>query len=366
MPQKNYSVLIVDDDPGIRSLLEVFLRPCGYKLLAAANGPEALEIVAAQKPDVILLDIMMPGMNGFEVCRILKADWRWQHIPILMITALQGAADMVRGLDAGADDFLRKPVDRLELQARVRSMLRLKHQFDELERALQFRQDLANIIVHDMRTPLASILGLSHLYGVRATTAEEVADARKLEEQARRMELFMTNMLLLAKTEQQRLELVLRPVEVKPLVEHLVETYRGIAETRGIKIVTDLPPQVLRKRLDVNLFKRVLENLLSNAVKWSPINSTISVKMSYSQVPNGNKRNRNIQLRVEIVDQGDGAPYRYRDRIFEKYEIAGLSQTGMSQVGFGLAFCKMAIEAHHGQIYVEENKPRGSRFVVEV
>jgi DNA-binding response OmpR family regulator len=130
-------VLIVDDTPSMRDALGALLLPEGYHLAFAASGQEALDRLQELSPDVILLDVMMPGMDGFQVCERLKADERWRHIPTILVTSLDSQEDLVRGLDAGADEFLTKPVTGLELRARVRTMLRIKQQFDEQQAALR-------------------------------------------------------------------------------------------------------------------------------------------------------------------------------------------------------------------------------------
>jgi signal transduction histidine kinase len=355
----------VDDDTHVLRAFEALLLPEGYDVILAMNGPEALAQVEATNPDVILLDIMMPGMDGFEVCQHLKQDKRWQHIPILVVTALESKADLVRGLDVGADDFLHKPVDRFELRARERSMLRIKRQFDELEAALRLREDLAHMIVHDMRTPLAAILGLSHLFEANASTPEVAEDAVKLEAQARRLDLFMTDLLMLAKMEQEALILNRALLELNPLISEVVEVYQSIAHSKQIQIVAELPEQSQQVWLDANLFQRVLENLLSNAFKYSPVASTITVRAAYPQQP-VREGVSGLNLRLQVLDEGAGVPPEYRERIFEKYEIATLKKSGVPQVGLGLAFCKMVVEAHGGRIYVDDNQPQGSIFTVEL
>lgn len=145
-------ILIVDDEPGTRHAMEALLYQENYELLFATSGQEAISKLAELSPDVILLDVMMPGMDGFEVCQFIKSDKQWQHIPIILVTALGSKKDLVRGIDSGADDFLSKPVSGLELSARVRSMLRIKNQYDQLEQqrkdledALQVKEALARV-----------------------------------------------------------------------------------------------------------------------------------------------------------------------------------------------------------------------------
>jgi len=163
------TILIVDDEPIIRSILEGLLSVKGYNVVAAGDGLQAIKQVAESPPDLILLDVMMPEMNGFEVCQRLKAGQKTQHIPIILVTALDSKEDLARGLDAGADDFLPKPFDNLELLARVRSMLRVKKQYDQLEtqrrqlaEALEIKEKFAQVTAHHLET-----LEILHDVGLR-------------------------------------------------------------------------------------------------------------------------------------------------------------------------------------------------------
>ncbi|MBN1221141.1 MAG: response regulator [Anaerolineae bacterium] len=360
------SVLVVDDEPIVREMMEGFLAPVGYDVICVESGPEALEQIGNVNPDVILLDVMMPDMSGFELCERLKADKRWQHIPIILVTALSSKDDLVRGFDAGADDFLNKPVDSVELRARVRSLLRVKKQYDELESTLRLREDLTHMIVHDIRTPLTAILGYSELLLVRNTlSAADAEDVSSIQQQAYRLNEFLNDMLILAKLEAEKLILNRSMVNMNELVQQIKTNYDVVAQSKRISFVADLSPESQLVLLDANLFQRVLENLISNALKFSPSESMVALQVSYPQartlfsssVP---------RVRIKIMDQGPGITEEYRNRIFDKYEIVRMDEGRDPQIGLGLAFCKMVIEAHGGRIFVEPNQPTGSIFIVEI
>ncbi len=191
------TVLIIDDEPSARQTMEMLLMREGYQLSFAADAYEALAHLDDEDeipPDVILLDVMMPGMDGFELCQRLKQNPNYQHIPIILVTALDSKQDLARGLEAGADDFLHKPYHGLELRARVRSMLRIKKRHDALQVALQLRQDLANMIVHDIRSPLSSILIACDLLEPQLDDTENLEMIRS---EASRLSAFLTDMLML-------------------------------------------------------------------------------------------------------------------------------------------------------------------------
>lgn len=366
MEQKS-TILIVDDEAFARSIIEGFLYREGYNLMFAENGTEILALLQQQPPDAILLDVMMPGMDGFSICRRLKSDERWQHIPIILVTALGGKEDLVRGFEAGADDFLAKPVSELELRVRVRSMLRIKKQYDALQAALQLREDLAHMIVHDMRTPLTAILGYIGLLKVKNTLPPEALDdINKVDGHARRLSSFLNDILIVAKMEKAG-QLIVNPslVDVNQLVQQVVEAHHITAQLKKTNLILNLPAETKNLMLDTNLFHRVLDNLISNAIKFSPPGKVVTVKVEYLE-PAAESAQAAPRLRLKVQDEGPGIPAEHRDRIFEKFEVVSLKRDQASQVGLGLVFCKLVVEAHGGCIYMEDNEPAGSTFTIEV
>jgi two-component system sensor histidine kinase/response regulator len=361
-------VLIVDDESSARDTLEMLLTKEDYELAFASSGHEALARlkVLAPGPDVILLDVMMPGLDGFEVCRRIKAHEEWRHTPVILVTALDSRDDLVRGLDAGADEFLPKPVNGPELRARVRSMLRIKRQFDQLQAMMQLREELSHLIVHDMRSPLTVIL--MTLFAVREaiTDPQGLEYVDTVEAETRRLDAFMNDMLMLAKMEENRLILNRTPVDVSALVEMVREAYNAVAKSRGIDLVAELPCQEARQvSLDASLFRRVLDNLLSNALKFSPPDSRITLRVEFLEEEEGQQLAGPL-VRVQVIDEGPGIAEEHRARIFDKFEIVSLRKGNIRQVGLGLAFCRMAVEAHGGRMFVDANEPQGSIFTVEI
>ena len=359
MPEKS-SILIVDDEQMARDIIEGFLYREGYNLAFATNGQEVLTSLEQAVPDVILMDVMMPEMDGFEVCLRLKSDKRWRHIPVILVTALGSTDDIVRGFEAGADDFLQKPVNDQELRARVRSMLRIKKQYDELQATMNMREDLVRMIMHDMRTPLTTIIGFSELLLLKKILVPEAVDTiNKIRAQAQELNTFVDDMLIVAKMESGRLNLNQILVDVNELVQRVEENHQIIAQSKSIQLQVKLPRETKNILLDTYLFHRVLDNLLSNALKFSPEGSTVTLQVEYPEVSPP-------QLRIQVFDEGPGVSEPDRELIFDKFEVLSLKQQGVAQVGLGLAFCKMVVEAHNGRIFVEANKPEGSVFVVEI
>lgn len=359
---QNTSILIVDDDPNAFDVIEAHLYREGYELFYASSGEDALNRLDSINPDVILLDVMMPQLNGIEVCRQIKSDSQWKHVPVIIVTALNSKEDLARSLNAGADDFLTKPVSGIELRARVRSMLRIKQQYDALEATLRLREDLSNMIVHDLRNPLTNILLCSSLLLKTTTNSKDLQRLQIIFDSSRELNSMIDNLLMLAKMESGKI--VLNPVfvDLNQLVSTVVNQFQPIAEQKHIQVIKELKPQKDRLWLDLNLFHRVLENLLANAIKFSHPESLVLVTVNYQNefVASNSSQSKAI---LQVIDSGPGISEERKHHIFDKYEVGEL-MNGVSQIGLGLTFCKMVVEAHNGRIFVEDNQPKGSIFTV--
>ena len=225
MNEKN-SILVVDDEPMGFDVIEAQLYREGYELTYAASGIEALNRLESIKPDVILLDVMMPQMDGIEVCRKLKSDADWKHVPIIMVTALSSKQDLARAIDAGADDFLTKPVNGVELRARVRSMLRIKNQYDALQATLTLREDLSNMIVHDLRNPLTRIIASSSFLLDDSDLEEE--DLRSVEliaSAGRQLNSMINDLLIQAKMQSGKMVLNRSCINLNELITEILSEF---------------------------------------------------------------------------------------------------------------------------------------------
>ncbi|NEQ22485.1 MAG: HAMP domain-containing histidine kinase, partial [Microcoleus sp. SIO2G3] len=342
--------------------IEAYLYREGYELHYVANGMEALTSIDALEPDVILLDVMMPQMDGIEVCRLIKSDTYWKHIPIIMVTALSSKEDLARSLDAGADDFLTKPVNGLELRARVRSMLRIKQQYDALEGTLRLREDLSNMIVHDLRSPLTSILMSSSLLIDSGLEGKNLERVEVILSSGRQLNSMINDLLILAKMQSGKMVLNLSEVELGDLATKALSQFSSVAASKKLRLRSQLKKLKHPVSVDANLLYRVLDNLLSNAIKFSPPDSTITLQVDEPSYPITDKTVFQ-QATIRVADEGIGISEELQKRIFEKYEV-GNPMKDIPQFGLGLAFCKMVVEAHKGRIFVEENKPSGSIFTV--
>lgn len=365
--KKAPSILVIDDEPDNFDVVESLLDNVNCQLSYASSGRIALEKLKVLQPDVILLDVMMPELNGIEVCRIIKQDSRWKSVPIIMITALTSKEDMALCLEAGASDFLSKPVNGVELRARVKSMIRMKQQYDDLESLLQTREDMVRMIVHDLRNPLTTIMLSSSLLGdpnLSETRRKEKVD--RLTRSTHRLQSLIDSLLLMAKIESGKMVLKYTSTNLNRMCLALAEDFEAIAAQKNLEIIVQLPEdshanpesqQVTTNiDVDISMFRRILDNLLSNSIKFSPSNNQIIVSVEYPESGGAN---------ISVADRGIGTTDEMKLVIFDKYEI-GQPVQNTAQLGLGLAFCKLAIEAHGGSISVKNNEPQGSIFTIAI
>lgn len=358
-------ILIVDDEPKSLYTMEMLLSQEPYEICFATNGESVMRQVEAEVPDVLLLDVMMPDITGYEVCRRLRADARWKQLPIVLVTALDRKEDVVEGLDAGADEFLTKPVNGPELRARVRSMLRIKSQYDELQDMLQLREDMADMIVHDMRTPISSLMLYTDILTKTGFSQDYCSEIiNKIRSQAQRLNAYLGDMLLMAKMRSGDLVLHKTSVNLASQLQLSLTQHQEMAVSKNIGINLELPDEKRTFSLDIKLIERVLDNLLSNALKYSPPNSQIQVILQYLE--NDDRPESLPKIRIQVNDHGPGIPKEQQETIFNKYEVVDIHPDEVPQVGLGLALCKKVVDSHNGRIYIKDNHPTGSRFIIEI
>jgi two-component system sensor histidine kinase/response regulator len=356
-------VLIVDDEEPNRVLLRDLLEARGHQVTEAEDGEQALDEVASSAPDVILLDVMLPKMDGFEVCRRLKADAQTAPIPILLITVLTDRQDRLTGIEAGANDFLTKPIDTQDVPLRVGNALYTKRLYDQLADNYQrlrelevLRDDLTHMIVHDLRTPLTSVIAGMQTVEMSGELNERRQQCLRLALTGGQTLLGMINDLLdISKMEDGSLRLEYQDLTATALVERALEEIESLAQARSLTLVRDFPPRSPTFSGDEEKLRRTLVNLLGNAVRFTPRGGTITASVGADP---------DEQAAVFMVrDTGEGIPREAFERIFEKF---GQVETGRARqrlsTGLGLTFCKMVVEAHGGRVWVESELGRGSTF----
>ena len=339
------NILIVDDTPGNLLLLERMLTERGYKPRPVLSGKLALQAARTEPPDLILLDITMPEMNGYEVCAQLKADAALKEIPVIFISALNETVDKVKAFSVGGVDYVTKPFQFEEVYARIQTHLQLR----SLEK---LRDDLTHMIVHDLRSPLAvicsflDILELHEAQNLSASIQKLVAVARRSVKDLLDM---IGSLLDVSKMGAGEMKLQREPCDLDALIRAVLDTTQPLPGNRTVTL--DAPESPVTVTADVGLIRRVLQNLLSNALKYTPAGGDVRIVVTPSL----------SEVRVEVTDTGPGIAPEYHQRIFEKF---GQVEDGTNRLGtgLGLTFCKLAVEAHGGRIGVESEVGKGSTF----
>jgi len=361
-------LLIVDDNEDNRDVLARRLKRQGHLAATAASGPEALSILAEQPFDLVLLDIMMPEMDGYEVLFRIKSGPQTRHLPVIMISALDEMESVVRCIEMGAADYLPKPFNPTLLRARVGASLREKRAHDREQRYTEqlsesyrrlrelerLRDDLTYMIVHDLRTPLTSLLSglqtvplVGDLNPIQTEMVQIAADGGGTL-------LGMINDLLdVEKMEQESVPLTQTALSAEALVAQAVVQVTLLAAAEGLTLISELAPGLPEFTGDEDKLKRTLVNLIGNAIKFTPRGGTVTASASCTDAA----------LLFSVRDTGEGIPADALGRIFEKFGQVESRQAGRRMsTGLGLTFCKLAVEAHGGRIWAESTPGAGSVF----
>jgi signal transduction histidine kinase len=374
MPTSNKSkILIVDDEIKNIRLFKAMLMSESYLTFEALSGEQALEMVSVVNPDLILLDVMMPGINGFDVCRKLKRADETKIIPIVMVTALSEKAHRLEALEAGADDFLSKPVDRSELVVRAKSLLRIKTYHDELRarnseiaeqneklRELQkVKEGLTHMIIHDLNNPLSSIIGALDLILLKesALSQKTLGSMNACLDYCRDLKDMILSLLGIHRMEEGKLNLDIEVSNITELIREVMQQSEFKAMKNQVRLFANRSKTPYTVAIDRGLIKRVILNLLSNAIRHTPTGGKVEVKTDRNAADES--------IRLQVVDTGNGLAPEYHQKVFDKFEQVCLNQEGVAlgSGGLGLAFCKMAVEAHGGKIWVEsEGEGQGANF----
>ena len=355
-------ILIVDDNEQNRALAQASLENEDYDVAIAAGGEEALASFATRAADCVLLDVRMPGMNGFEVCTKLRAMPGGADTPIVFLTAQRDVDTFDAALRAGGDDFLTKPVRPTELVLRVQAALRLgrlnaenreyfalaRRQRDDLMRLTLQKERLTAFVVHDLKNPVSNV-DLQAQIVLRSKDLPERlrAPVEGIRQEVRSLMRLIMNLLDISKSEEGRLTPATAAVDLAALVSDAFEAMAAAARAKNITFERQL--DVTELRADADLLRRVVENLLDNALRHAPEDSTIRVT----------SRRADGAIELSVADQGAGVPESMRERVFDPFVQVESKDRSVTRSGrgLGLAFCRLAVEAHGGRIRVEDGKP---------
>jgi two-component system sensor histidine kinase/response regulator len=349
-------VLVVDDVTKNLQVVGTMLRDAGYEIVLTTSGAQALERVQAQPPDLILLDLMMPEMDGVEVCRRLKLDSGTRRIPIIFLTASNEMEHLVKAFEAGAVDYVTKPFNPPELLARVRTHIELKLARERLQEMNEEKNEFMGIAAHDLRNPLGAVKGYADLIleEPNMSRPELVDSVRRIQDSAARMVEMVQNLLDANCIERGEMKLNLARIDLCPVVASVVEAQRPRAAAKQQSIHLESQSAPVMVTVDPNLMVQVLENLVSNAVKYSPQGKNIFVGL----------KEEAGYARCEVQDEGPGLSVEDQKKLFGKFARLSAKPTGGEHsTGLGLSIVKKMVLAMNGKVWCESELGRGATFI---
>jgi signal transduction histidine kinase len=362
------SVLVVDDNEANRVLAQNTLEDEGFRVVLASDGPEAIKAVQRERPDCIVLDIRMPGMDGFAVCERIRALPEGADTPVLFLTALRDVDTFDHAVRAGGNDYLTKPIRPSDLVARVQSALKvrrltselrehydlLKHQRDGLQRLQLQKERLMAFVVHDLKNPLNSMdLHAQVLQRDRELSPKAQDSVMQIRAGTRKLGRMILDLLDISKADEGQLAPKQSAVNLRSLVEAVTSDLAIDAQERGVTLRVSVDGDAVHA--DHDLLRRTLANLVENAIRYAPPTSSVSISAT--------RTGETMELR--IADAGRGIPAEMRETVFSPFVQveSGERIAAHTSRGLGLTFCKLVVEAHGGRIWIEDAEP-GTVFCV--
>jgi signal transduction histidine kinase len=359
-------VLVVDDNASNRALAQATLEDEGYRVVVAASGEAAVTAFVGARPDCVLLDIQMPGMDGVVACQRLRELPGGADVPIVFLTAQRDVDTFDRARQAGGDDFLTKPFRTAELVLRIQAAMKLRRmaierselfelirrQRDDLVRLQLQREQMIAFLVHDLKNPVHAIKLNSELIGRdRGALPRSLGAAANIRSDSEALLRMIMNLLDLSKADEGRLVPAREPIEIAGLAAEVAGAMAPRARTAEVEIACEVAAHTVSG--DPDLVRRVLENLLDNAIRHAPAGSRVRVTSAAHEAT--------VELRV--IDAGPGVPPALRGQVFERF-VQGDGGARANR-GLGLAFCKLAVEAQGGAVWIEDASP-GAVFCVRL
>ena len=356
-------VLVVDDNQDNIDLLDFALSDLHYEVSKALDGKAALILAEKEQPDLIILDIQMPEMDGFEVLRRLRQKARTERIPVILLTAMRKDPQSIEsGLALGADEYLTKPIDTEELLVRVKSMMRVKKAEQELERT---KADFTAMLVHDLRSPLAGIKGtLECIHDIGTNEAldqlhHELLDAALTSSE--KMLNLINDLLDLSKLESGRIHLTKMKVELPAIIDLACRNLRIPMNNKKLHLEQKYTPNLPKINVDPDKIGQAMTNFVSNSIKFTPEGGTISISADQEDFLDELDGNTKKRLIVMVADTGAGIAKEELPTLFEKYKQTKAGQMSKYKgTGLGLAISKRIIEAHNGSVWVESELTKGT------
>ncbi|MBN9693851.1 MAG: hybrid sensor histidine kinase/response regulator [Verrucomicrobia bacterium] len=353
-------ILIVDDQPANLRVLGSMLGQLGYEIVAASDGPTALKRLVLRPPDLVLLDLLMPGMDGFEVCRRIREMHEFTDLPVIFLSAADEKSLIVRALDCGGVDFVTKPFNQAELMRRVQTHLALKQARDRLQQLARDKDELIGILAHDLKNALGSVLMNSQLLQRRTEGDTRLNQLSTQIVDSTDRTLAFVRQFLANSAADHSLRIERQRVAVRSLVEDVLDQHQAAAARKQqqleLKTASDLPnPLVVFT--DAGALRQVLENLISNAVKFSPPQRPIEVTLAAE--PEG--------VRIEVRDQGPGFTVEDLAQMFRRYQrLSARPTAGEPSTGLGLSIAQKLMGLLGGHLDCISTPGAGATFRVRL
>lgn len=357
------SILVVDDNPKNLQLMSAMLKQEGYKLYITNSGENALTFLENTLPDLILLDVMMPGLSGFEVCRIIRKQSRYQDIPVIFLTAKTEVEDIVQGFESGAVDYIAKPFHPQEVFVRVSNHLQLKRtretlaeQNKKLAQLNQEKDRFFSIIAHDLRGPVSGLAGITELLyketgNCRDENIKEMVEL--LHTTSVQVVDLLFNLLEWARIQMNAISFEPDNLQLKPVIDKSVRTFRNAVQDKNLTVSIDIDESIL-VFADVNQLGTILRNLISNAIKFTPSGGSVTLTAAHAD-PH--------QIRLTVADSGIGMGPELLTKLFRlDQKVSRPGTNGETSNGIGLLLCHDLVKRQGGQLSVESSEGVGTTF----
>lgn len=360
------TILVVDDNPKNIQLIALILRKLNYKIIIAEDGPSAIKLVSKVIPDLILMDVMMPGMDGFEATEIIKSDSKNENIPVIFLTALSEKANIVKGFENGGVDYIVKPFNLEELVSRIKTHLELKFARDKMQKMTNHLSELNSIkdkmfsvIGHDLRSPIGSMkMIIDNLLSktddnVNKGLTDSVETLSKTSDEVFNL---LENLLWWARTQSKVVSIIPENIELDQIVSSIYYLNKGSLKLKKISFEKDIEEGCM-VYVDVNMLKTILRNLLSNAIKFTPLEGQIKISAYTSDE----------YVNIAVSDSGVGIPEEKLPLLFndnEHHTTFGTQNEAGS--GLGLKLCKDFAVSSNGSIEAESKVGEGSTFTIKI
>lgn len=373
MSPEHSLILVVDDTPANLRLLSNVLSKAGYRHLEASDGEEAIELAKEHEPDLILLDIMMPGLSGFEVVEQIKKDAVLMDVPIIFLSSLTDTDDKVQAFKAGGVDYITKPFQKEETLARINTHLKirflqkqlnerikiLREREIELSRLNQKKDDLVRTVSHDIKNPLTGIIGLVKLMrdSDKITPEEQIQMLSVIEDSGSNLLNLVREILDRESRKTEPEELDYSQTEIYDLIQRIISMNKAKSVLKNIQLNYSVTPRDLQTEIDQNKIEIAINNLVSNALKFTPSGGKVHIEIFQ----------QNDELFIKVNDTGIGIPEKMQSNLFKdthKYSREGTN--GEVGTGLGLDIVQLYVELHGGKIWVESDLKIGTTFYITI